>query len=150
KSSGVAEKPAQSGGGRTSYTMNSNLVDSGTGVSGSGTWRGLRENRVRYPAQTFLVIEENDAEPIGWGTGKYNGGGFYVPDTGNAAAVPSGWDEPPGKTDVGQRHGTGALSGFVDGHAKWYTFNDLTPYTSTAPGGHNAWYFPRRSGPDTK
>ncbi|MCC7492654.1 MAG: prepilin-type N-terminal cleavage/methylation domain-containing protein [Fimbriimonadaceae bacterium] len=142
----VAADPAQSGGTRTSYTMNSNLVDSIGGVTGTGSWLGNTAKRVKYPSQTFLLVEENDDE-LGAGTGKYNDAVFYVP-----AAAASGHDTPPGFTgEQSERHGGGGVAMFVDGHAKWYATMELTPFDK---GGKKTrlypWYIPRRSGPDAE
>ena len=139
------------GGHRTSYTMNANMVNCGGFASSafSGTWTGIRVTRVKYPAQTFLIVEENDEE-LGWSTGRFNDGVFWVPTPTSSG---TGWDEPPGRTDANSRHGNGALAGFVDGHAKWLPFPDLCPYDGTAAaktaGRLLPWYFPRRAGPDT-
>lgn len=135
----VADDEAQSGGTRTSYTMNSNLVN-------NTTWLGSKVNRVNFPAQTFLLVEEND-EQLGFGTGDYNDGVYYAPDPGTL-----GFDQPPGMTSNTERHGAGALSCFVDGHAKWFAAIELSPYTGTkaspSPTRYRAYYFPRRANAD--
>lgn len=146
----IAAEPAQSGGTRTSYTMNSNLVDS--------NWLGIRATRIEYPSKTFLLIEENDSA-LGFQTGQYNDAVFYAPPP----LANLSFDMPPGEelgsTQTGksgnERHGAGALACFVDGHAKWFPFSDLTPYTAspiTDPanrGTLHAWYYPRRKSADS-
>ncbi len=132
----VAADPAQSGGTRTSYTMNSNLVN-------NSTWLGQKVNRVKFPAQTFLLVEENDSQ-LGGASGMYNDALFYAPDN------PSlGHDFPPGQQSEDERHGAGALACFIDGHAKWYPAIDLAPYsTGNQPSRMRPYYFPFRSKPE--
>jgi len=135
----VADDKAQSGGTRTSYTMNSNLVN-------NSTWLGIRATRIKYPSQTFILVEEND-EKLGFGTGEYNDGVYYAPDPGTL-----GFDQPPGMNSGSERHGAGALSCFADGHAKWFVAIELSPYTGTkaspSPTKYRPYYFPMRKMPE--
>jgi hypothetical protein len=132
----VAADPAQSGGTRTSYTMNSNLVN-------NTTWIGVKANKIKFPASTFLVVEENDAT-LGGASGQYNDALFYAPV--NPAA---GHDFPPGQNPDEERHGAGALACFIDGHAKWYPAVDLAPYsTGNQPTKLRPWYYPFRTKAD--
>ncbi|NUP98325.1 MAG: prepilin-type N-terminal cleavage/methylation domain-containing protein [Armatimonadetes bacterium] len=120
-----AQEKGPSGGTRTSYTMNGNLMN----------WRdsytkSLKLSRVKYPANTFLLIEEHDELPAsGSGTG-YNDGFYYAPDP-RADHRPSGWgfacDYPAGKNES-ERHNGGAIVAYVDGHSKWHTYQDLVPF----------------------
>ncbi len=133
----IAAEKSQSNGTRTSYTMNSNLVN-------NSTWLGIRESRVKFPSQTFLLVEEND-DALGFATGQYNDAVFYVPPPPSTS-----WDTACGNSGSdSERHGGGSIGCFVDGHAKWFPTMDLTPYTAAnSPSRLHPWYFPRRSGPD--
>ncbi len=140
----VAAEPAQSGGTRTSYTMNSNLVTN-TGVGG-GSWLGIKASRVKFPASTFLLVEEND-EALGYGTGQYNDAVFYCPPP-----PASSYDTVVGTTGAdSERHGGGGIGLYVDGHSKWHITGDLTPYgpaPTKAPSRLHPYFFPRRSAVD--
>ncbi len=121
---------------RTSYTMNSNLVN-------NSTWLGIRVGQCQFPSQTYLLVEENDSQ-IGPLTGDWNDGVFYAPPP-----APISFDKPPGATDETARHFAGGLAGFVDGHAKWLPYEQLCPYDD----GMNAlaglpYFFPQRSAAD--
>jgi prepilin-type N-terminal cleavage/methylation domain-containing protein/prepilin-type processing-associated H-X9-DG protein len=143
---------------RSSYTMNVELSSGGPpdhpNNSPGGNWLGMRATRVTYPAQTFLFVEEQDAT-LGFNHGDYNDGLFYI-------EMSTGWsDQPCGGFDQTSRHSNGSLGAFCDGHVKFFAYSDITPFVMPSwpplgqtsagwsPGAHLAWYFPRRSGPDT-
>ena len=134
----AAADPAQSGGTRTSYTMNSNLVN-------NSTWLGLKSNRVKFPSQTFLLVEENDELPLGYSPGQYNDAVLYAPEP-STPGTNTG-DDPPGLTSDSERHGGGALACYIDGHAKWQVAVDLAPYGATRADktALGAYYFPFRT-----
>ena len=141
---------------RTSYSINGKLSSGGppdiTTNPPGGNYLGIRVNRVLYPAQTFLFVEEQDAT-LGFNHGDYNDSLFYI-------EMSTGWsDQPCGAFDQTSRHANGSLAAFCDGHVKFLAYAELTPMimpswpptmgAGWARGVHFAWYFPQRSGPDT-
>ncbi|MBI5834931.1 MAG: prepilin-type N-terminal cleavage/methylation domain-containing protein [Armatimonadetes bacterium] len=130
---------------RTSYTMNA-CLGYGATTGGAALARcGKKINKVSFPASTFMLIEENDAN-FSFSAGDYNDACFYVKTS--AAGAITQCDLPPGAADGTDRHGGGAVAAYCDGHVKWHNFNDLAPSATPgggAPGRLAAYYFPSRT-----